>query len=967
MNKARKLSQPQRVPFASLAVLLALTIAPAASFPIRPAIAQSAQTTFSLPSTVAEGTTVRVDGSSSMAKINEALKEQFEAQYSGTTVNINTGGTSAALQSLLAGDIDVAAIGRPLTEAEKAQGLVAVPVTRNKIAMIVGPNNPFAGSLTIDQFARMFRGEITNWAQVGGTAGPIRFVDRPETSDTRQAFRNYPVFQNAPFQTGATAITASEDSTDAVIAALGNDGISYAIVDQVTGRSDVKIVRMHDTLPTDPRYPFSQPLLYVYKGPTPNPAAQAFLGYATNPNNRQAVEAARQANAAVIASPAAPEAVSPTASPAAAAAPTAAASPEPTTIAAAPTADADPVGRGAWWLGWLAIPLVGGLLWWLLKDRAGEVAAPIAASGAAAIAPAESRMILTPRNCKQAYAYWEVPDAVHEDFRQRGGRRQMVRLYDVTDIDLNRQSAHSFKQFDCDAHAQDLHVPVPIDNRDYVAELGYLTGEGQWLKVARSSHVRVPACQPSGEPVKAAPRAAIATDEATVRPSVPVAAGIAAGVAAAGVAARSLVNQPAVDKNSRIVLTPRSDKEAYAYWEVSNEHKADLRQQGGQKLMLRVHDATNVDLDIHPPVSTQTFACSEQQQDLHVPIPVSDRDYVAELGYETQDGNWLRLARSTSVHVPSARLQASAATPIPAAAPAGTSTVSKVASLGGAAIATGATATAFGYGKNVSDRGAANRTHDEMHELVVDSRKNCFLIEPDSMARLQQQTAVAKVLQPGVHTITLKSGEFDYRASSGHPGEPIVLLWLYGGRVVNRATNIEVGATWSSLNGLGDQMVVEVRETTTLNAFFFDTHLNDNEGEVTLTVESQDAIDTLLVHSQRNCYYIHPEAMRKLEQETSVSQTLPPGAYNVRIKSGAFGYRTEDNYAGEPIVLLWIYGGKFVNQKTDVEVGATWSSLNGYRDTLKLDVRETTTLCAFFFDTHLEDNEGQVVLSLSRL
>lgn len=126
-------------------------------------------------------------------------------------------------------------------------------------------------------------------------------------------------------------------------------------------------------------------------------------------------------------------------------------------------------------------------------------------------------------------------------------------------------------------------------------------------------------------------------------------------------------------------------------------------------------------------------------------------------------------------------------------------------------------------------------------------------------------------------------------------------------------------------------------------------------------------VTDLKVHSSANCYRLSAEQMQQIQSEISVSTALEPGTNIVKIKQGAFGYQATGGYTGEPLVLLWIYGGKFVNQKTGVEVGATWSSLNGYDDTLTLEVLETATLCAFFFDTHSEDNAGEVLLSVVRI
>jgi phosphate transport system substrate-binding protein len=69
-------------------------------------------------------------------------------------------------------------------------------------------------------------------------------------------------------------------------------------------------------------------------------------------------------------------------------------------------------------------------------------------------------------------------------------------------------------------------------------------------------------------------------------------------------------------------------------------------------MALRIHDATDLDIDYQPPHDTQEYPCNEAAQDMHVPIPTPDRDYVAELGYRTADGQWLRLIRSLHVRVP---------------------------------------------------------------------------------------------------------------------------------------------------------------------------------------------------------------------------------------------------------------------------------------------------------------------------
>ncbi|MBW4558249.1 MAG: DUF4912 domain-containing protein [Trichormus sp. ATA11-4-KO1] len=113
-----------------------------------------------------------------------------------------------------------------------------------------------------------------------------------------------------------------------------------------------------------------------------------------------------------------------------------------------------------------------------------------------------------------------------------------------------------------------------------------------------------------------------------------------------------LADLPAGYGESRIVLLPRDPQWAYTYWDIPNEHKAELRRQGGQQLALRIYDVTDISLDNQSPHSIQEYPADELAREWYIPIPVSDRDYVIDIGYRAADGRWLVLARSARVHIP---------------------------------------------------------------------------------------------------------------------------------------------------------------------------------------------------------------------------------------------------------------------------------------------------------------------------
>lgn len=109
----------------------------------------------------------------------------------------------------------------------------------------------------------------------------------------------------------------------------------------------------------------------------------------------------------------------------------------------------------------------------------------------------ESRIVLMPRDPQWAYAYWDIPHTHKDELRRQGGSRLALRFYDVTDINFMAQAPHSLQQYECDEMAREWYLPIPVSDRDYVAEIGYLCNDGRWLVLARSLPVHIPPVYPS--------------------------------------------------------------------------------------------------------------------------------------------------------------------------------------------------------------------------------------------------------------------------------------------------------------------------------------------------------------------------------------------------------------------------------------------------------------------------------------
>lgn len=242
---------------------------------------------FDPPATVPAGTTVRIDGSTSMVGITQGLKNSFEQQFANATVNTAAQGTDKGIQALLSGNADLAAISRPLTPQEQQQGLVAVPVAKDAIAIVVGLNNPFRTGLTTEAVYNIFTGQITNWSSLGSADAEIQVINRPPESGTRQAFQDM-VLDGTNFGSTPNFVTQERDATTPILRALGNNGISYATYTQVVNQQTVRVVAIEGLTPEAANYPYQRSLSYVYQEPA-SPAVQAFLGFAQSPKGQQII------------------------------------------------------------------------------------------------------------------------------------------------------------------------------------------------------------------------------------------------------------------------------------------------------------------------------------------------------------------------------------------------------------------------------------------------------------------------------------------------------------------------------------------------------------------------------------------------------------------------------------------------------------------------------------------------------
>jgi phosphate transport system substrate-binding protein len=242
---------------------------------------------FPSPQTVSAGTTITIEGSTSMVTLNQNLKMSFETQFPGTIVTTQANGSTKGIEALLNRQADLAAISRPLSPAEVSQGLRAVPIAQDQIAIIIGVNNPLSQTLSPEQVKGIFQGKITNWSEVGGVNKPIRVINRPAISGTHNGFKEL-VLGGENFGTTPNITTLNQDATTPLLRSLQDDGIGYATATQVLNQSTVRVVAINGLTPAAQQYPYTRTLYYAYRDPA-SPAAAALLGYVLSPSGQQAL------------------------------------------------------------------------------------------------------------------------------------------------------------------------------------------------------------------------------------------------------------------------------------------------------------------------------------------------------------------------------------------------------------------------------------------------------------------------------------------------------------------------------------------------------------------------------------------------------------------------------------------------------------------------------------------------------
>jgi phosphate transport system substrate-binding protein len=244
-------------------------------------------------------------GSDTMVNLALAWAERYQQISPGVRLSVTGGGSGTGLTALISNTIDIANASRAIKTEEiqqaKKTGMEPVEfiVARDAIAIIVNPSNPVQ-QLTIEQISRIYRGEISNWAQVGGEDRPIVKLSRETNSGTHIYFLESVIrLGKTDDKSIFSRDTLLLPSSEGIIAevrdnpnAIGYDGLGYVtsevkVIAVAREQGESYILPSVETVNNN-TYPISRDL-YMYTLGQPEGILKNYLEWIQSPEAQEIV------------------------------------------------------------------------------------------------------------------------------------------------------------------------------------------------------------------------------------------------------------------------------------------------------------------------------------------------------------------------------------------------------------------------------------------------------------------------------------------------------------------------------------------------------------------------------------------------------------------------------------------------------------------------------------------------------
>jgi len=243
---------------------------------------------------------LKLAGSTTVEPAARAAAKAFMTHHPHVKVTVRGGGSTIGVKGIMYGALHIGMASRPIKEAEleKSPNLTATVIGRDGVAVVVNRALYEAGvtKLTLEQIAGIWRGETTNWEDLGGPDLAIMAFDKEMGRGTRDTFAKIVLGgadEPAPGTVGAlgeneAVLTAVSENKGAIsILSTGwqtEDVVGVAIVGK-----DGQAVKPTSENVASGRYPISRDLNMVTDGP-PQGLAKQFIEFVLSSEGQAFVE-----------------------------------------------------------------------------------------------------------------------------------------------------------------------------------------------------------------------------------------------------------------------------------------------------------------------------------------------------------------------------------------------------------------------------------------------------------------------------------------------------------------------------------------------------------------------------------------------------------------------------------------------------------------------------------------------------
>jgi phosphate transport system substrate-binding protein len=230
---------------------------------------------------------IQVKGSDSEVNLVQRLAEVFMQKNPGANIAVTGGGSGTGIAALINKTTDIANSSRDLEpkeeEAAKKAGVnpFRVVFATDAVSVIVHPSNPVS-KLTLPQLGKIFKGEITNWKEVGGPDAKISLYGRQSNSGTFVFFREFVV--KADYSPHMKAMNGNAQIAEAIkrdVAGIGYVAVGYVVNDKDEVMPGIKILNLAQDEKSEAYSPVQMDNVMSKKYPLTRPLNQYLSGKPT--------------------------------------------------------------------------------------------------------------------------------------------------------------------------------------------------------------------------------------------------------------------------------------------------------------------------------------------------------------------------------------------------------------------------------------------------------------------------------------------------------------------------------------------------------------------------------------------------------------------------------------------------------------------------------------------------------------